>query len=50
MAHETEEEAFAQFMNVFPQHSVLLIDTYDVRAAIGKSDRHGPQAARRAPG
>jgi nicotinate phosphoribosyltransferase len=36
MAHETEEEAFAQFMNVFPQHSVLLIDTYDVRAAIEK--------------
>src|SRR5580700_7991419 len=36
MAHETEEEAFAQFMNVFPQHSVLLIDTYDVRAAIDK--------------
>jgi len=36
MAHETEEEAFAQFMNVFPQHSVLLIDTYDVRTAIDK--------------
>ena len=36
MAHETEEEAFAQFMDVFPQHSVLLIDTYDVRGAIGK--------------
>jgi nicotinate phosphoribosyltransferase len=36
MAHEKEEEAFAQFMDVFPQHSVLLLDTYDVRSAIEK--------------
>ena len=36
MAHENEEEAFAHFLNVFPQHSVLLIDTYDVRAALEK--------------
>ena len=31
MAHENEEEAFAHFMNLFPQHSVLLLDTYDVQ-------------------
>jgi nicotinate phosphoribosyltransferase len=36
MAHEREEEAFAQFMDIFPHHSVLLLDTYDVRAALQK--------------
>jgi nicotinate phosphoribosyltransferase len=36
MAHDKEEEAFAQFMDLFPQHSVLLLDTYDVRAALEK--------------
>jgi len=36
MAHDREEEAFAEFMDIFPQHSVLLIDTYDVRAALEK--------------
>jgi nicotinate phosphoribosyltransferase len=36
MAHDTEEEAFAQFLDLFPRHSVLLLDTYDVRAAIEK--------------
>jgi nicotinate phosphoribosyltransferase len=36
MAHETEEEAFARFLDVFPEHSVLLLDTYDVRAAMEK--------------
>lgn len=34
MAHESEEEAFRQFLNVFPDHSILLTDTYDVRIAI----------------
>src|SRR5690348_5835597 len=34
MAHDKEEEAFAQFMDIFPNHSVLLLDTYDVRAAL----------------
>lgn len=34
MAHENEGDAFGHFMNVFPQHSVLLIDTYDVRNAL----------------
>ena len=36
MAHETEEEAFALFLDLFPRHSVLLLDTYDVRNAVEK--------------
>ena len=36
MAHDREEDAFAQFMDIFPNHSVLLLDTYDVRAALEK--------------
>ena len=36
MAHDKEEEAFAQFMDLFPQHSVLLLDTYNVHAALEK--------------
>ncbi|PYU27601.1 MAG: nicotinate phosphoribosyltransferase [Acidobacteria bacterium] len=36
MAHDREEEAFAHFMDIFPHHSVLLLDTYDVRAALEK--------------
>ena len=34
MAHENESEAFAQFLNVFPEGAVLLVDTYDVRGAV----------------
>src|SRR5271156_6473758 len=36
MAHEDETEAFAQFLDVFPEHAVLLLDTYDVHTAIKK--------------
>jgi nicotinate phosphoribosyltransferase len=36
MAHEDEAEAFRDFLEVFPKHSTLLVDTYDVRAAIDK--------------
>lgn len=36
MAHEDESEAFRDFLNVFPEQSTLLVDTYDVRAAIEK--------------
>jgi nicotinate phosphoribosyltransferase len=36
MAHENEEDAFAHFLDLFPRHSVLLLDTYDVRSAIEK--------------
>jgi nicotinate phosphoribosyltransferase len=41
MAHETEEEAFAQFLDVFPHASTLLVDTYDTRPAIEKIIRMG---------
>ena len=34
MAHENETEAFRHFLEAFPAHSVLLLDTYDVRAAL----------------
>ena len=36
MAHEDEAEAFSDFLDVFPEQSTLLVDTYDVRAAIEK--------------
>jgi nicotinate phosphoribosyltransferase len=34
MAHQNEREAFAHFLDAFPGHSVLLLDTYDVRTAL----------------
>jgi nicotinate phosphoribosyltransferase len=34
MAHESETEAFRHFLDVFPEHAYLLVDTYDVRAAV----------------
>jgi len=36
MAHEDESEAFRDFLKVFPEQSTLLVDTYDVHAAIEK--------------
>ncbi len=36
MAHETEQEAFSQFLDLFPHHSVLLLDTYEVHSALEK--------------
>jgi nicotinate phosphoribosyltransferase len=36
MAHEDEGEAFGKFLDIFPEQAVLLVDTYDVRAAIDK--------------
>ena len=36
MAHEDEEEAFRRFLDVFPDHAILLVDTYDVRVAVEK--------------
>jgi nicotinate phosphoribosyltransferase len=36
MAHEDEEEAFQNFLDVFPDDSVLLVDTYDVRVAVSR--------------
>jgi len=36
MAHEDEGEAFGHFLDAFPEGSVLLVDTYDVRNAVKK--------------
>jgi nicotinate phosphoribosyltransferase len=36
MAHEDEGEAFRNFLDVFPDEAVLLLDTYDVRQAAKK--------------
>jgi nicotinate phosphoribosyltransferase len=36
MAHENEMEAFLNFLDAFPEHAVLLLDTYDVHAAVEK--------------
>jgi nicotinate phosphoribosyltransferase len=36
MAHEDEAEAFSHFLDAFPEHAVLLLDTYDVRSAVKK--------------
>ena len=34
MAHENEAEAFSHFLDVFPEHAYLLLDTYDVHRAV----------------
>lgn len=34
MAHENEPQAFASFLDVFPQGATLLLDTYNVKAAL----------------
>jgi len=34
MAHENEAEAFSRFLDVFPEGSVLLVDTYNVHQAV----------------
>ncbi|MGA7918663.1 MAG: nicotinate phosphoribosyltransferase [Candidatus Acidiferrales bacterium] len=36
MAHEDETEAFSHFLDAFPEHAVLLLDTYDVHNAVKK--------------
>jgi nicotinate phosphoribosyltransferase len=36
MAHEDETEAFSHFLDTFPEHAYLLLDTYDVRSAVKK--------------
>jgi nicotinate phosphoribosyltransferase len=43
MAHENEEEAFGRFLDLFPRHSVLLVDTYDVHHAVEKIIAMGRQ-------
>jgi nicotinate phosphoribosyltransferase len=36
MAYGDEEESFREFQDLFPEHGVLLVDTYDTLAAIDK--------------
>jgi len=36
MAYDDEQEAFRRFEQVFPEHTVLLVDTYDTLSAIEK--------------
>ena len=36
MAYDDEGESFRQFSRVFPDHAILLIDTYDTLAAVDK--------------
>jgi nicotinate phosphoribosyltransferase len=45
MAHEDESEAFAHFLDAYPEGSVLLVDTYDVRHAVRKIVRAGRKPA-----
>lgn len=48
MAYEDETESFRQFERVFPDHAILLVDTYDTLAAIDKIINAGmrPQGVR----
>jgi nicotinate phosphoribosyltransferase len=48
MAYTDEEEAFRQFHRLFPEHNVLLVDTYDTLAAVEKIIRQNlhPRAVR----
>jgi nicotinate phosphoribosyltransferase len=48
MAFHEEEEAFRRFQQLFPEHAVLLVDTYDTLAAIDKIVASGlrPSAVR----
>ncbi|PYX85146.1 MAG: nicotinate phosphoribosyltransferase, partial [Acidobacteria bacterium] len=48
MAHKDEEESFRHFNQLFPDNTVLLVDTYDTMAAIEKIIEAGlrPQAVR----
>jgi nicotinate phosphoribosyltransferase len=36
MAHDDESKAFSSFLDVFPEESTLLVDTYDVHAAVDR--------------
>lgn len=43
MAFESELEAFQSYLRVFPQHTVLLIDTFDTAAAARKVKQVGTE-------
>jgi nicotinate phosphoribosyltransferase len=36
MAHEDETDAFRDFLAIYPENAILLLDTYDVRTAFGR--------------
>jgi nicotinate phosphoribosyltransferase len=48
MAYANEAEAFRKFHQLFPEHSILLVDTYDTLAAVDKIIQNGlrPSAIR----
>jgi len=48
MAYDDEEEAFRRFQKIFPDHAMLLVDTYDTLAAVDKIIQAGlhPKAVR----
>jgi len=41
MAYDSEEESFRQFQRIFPEHAVLLVDTYNTLAAVDKIIQSG---------
>ncbi len=41
MAYENEGEAFQRFEGVFPEHAILLLDTYDTLGAVDEIVRRG---------
>jgi nicotinate phosphoribosyltransferase len=45
MAFDYEAQAFDRFLDVFPEHATLLVDTYNVRAAIKKIIASGRKPA-----
>jgi nicotinate phosphoribosyltransferase len=45
MAHTSEQESFARFLDVFADASTLLVDTYDTRRAIEEIIRMGRKPA-----
>jgi nicotinate phosphoribosyltransferase len=46
MRYADEEASFRDFLRVFPEHAVLLLDTYDTLAAVEKIIRLVPQSGR----
>ncbi len=41
MAYDSEEASFRQFQQIFPEHAVLLVDTYDTLSAVDKIIQSG---------
>lgn len=45
MSFATEDEAFRSYLDAFPEHTTLLLDTYDTIGAARKAARLGPAVA-----